>query len=100
MKLVFHILLLLTILSMSDFSQTAREFADIWDKHHITRLFPSDVRHKDLQKYLDQLKKMGIKVEEVGRSNANREIYQVEWGKGPLKIFMWSQMHGDEPTAT
>jgi hypothetical protein len=24
----------------------------------------------------------------------------MEWGKGATKIFMWSQMHGDEPTAT
>jgi Zinc carboxypeptidase len=85
---------------MSNFSQTAKDFADIWDNHHVTKIFPSDVRHKDLQKYLEELKKIGIKVEEAGRSNANREIYQIEWGKGPLRIFMWSQMHGDEPTAT
>jgi len=43
---------------------------------------------------------MGITVGEVGRSCNDREIYQAEWGKGPLKVFMWSQMHGDEPTAT
>ena len=24
----------------------------------------------------------------------------MEFGRGPLKVFMWSQMHGDEPTAT
>jgi hypothetical protein len=100
MKPVFHILFIAIILSMNTYSQTAKEFAEIWDKHHITKIFPSDVRHKDLQKYLEQLKKMGIKVDEVGRSNAGREIYQIEWGKGPLKVFMWSQMHGDEPTAT
>ena len=43
---------------------------------------------------------MGLTVKEAGRSYANREIYQIEWGKGPLKVFLWSQMHGDEPTAT
>jgi len=85
---------------MTILTQTAAEFADIWDKQHVTRLMPSDVRHKDLQKYLDSLKKIGVKVEEVGRSYQNREIYQAEFGKGPLKVFMWSQMHGDEPTAT
>jgi len=46
------------------------------------------------------LNKLGVTVNEVGRSYANREIYRLEWGKGPLKVFMWSQMHGDEPTAT
>ncbi len=81
-------------------AQSARDLADIWDKKHVTRIFPSDVRHKDLKKYLDHLKDIGLNVEEVGRSNANREIYQVGFGRGPTRVFMWSQMHGDEPTAT
>ena len=80
--------------------KTPKEFADEWDKHHISKILPSNARHKDVQNYLEQLKKLGIKVEEVGRSYANREIYQMEWGKGKTKVFMWSQMHGDEPTAT
>ncbi len=85
---------------MNAYSQTAENFASIWEKDHVSKIFPSDVRHADLKKYLEHLKKLGLKVDEVGRSGANREIYQVEFGKGPLKVFMWSQMHGDEPTAT
>lgn len=81
-------------------AQTAEEFAEIWDKQHVSNILPSNVRHGDLQKYLENLKKLGIKIDEVGRSFANREIYQIEWGKGKTKVFMWSQMHGDEPTAT
>jgi len=89
-----------TAFSMNLYSQTAEKFAELWEKEHISKLFPSDVRHTDLKNYLEQLKKLGLNINEVGRSNANREIYQIEWGKGPLKVFMWSQMHGDEPTAT
>lgn len=85
---------------MSAYSQTAERYASDWEKQHITKLLPSDVRHADLKKYLEELKKLGITVNEVGRSTGNREIYQIEWGKGPVKVFMWSQMHGDEPTAT
>jgi len=85
---------------MNTQAQTAAQFAEIWDKQHVTHIMPSDVRHKDLQKYLEDLKNTGIKVEEVGRSFQNREIYQMQFGQGPLKVFMWSQMHGDEPTAT
>src|SRR5918993_508521 len=33
-------------------------------------------------------------------AQAAREIHQLEFGRGPVKVFMWSQMHGDEPTAT
>lgn len=85
---------------MNTNAQTPAELADIWDKNHISKIFPSNVRHKDVKKYLEQLKAMGLKVDEVGRSVQMREIYQVEYGKGPLKVFLWSQMHGDEPTAT
>ena len=95
--LVFSILLSMMTASHA---QTAKDFADIWDKQHVTTMPASQVRHRDLQKYLSDLKSNGLKVAEVGRSNADREIYQVEWGAGATKVFMWSQMHGDEPTAT
>jgi len=85
---------------MNTIAQTPAELVSMWEKEHVTNILPSNVRHKDLQKYLEGLKKLGTKVDEVGRSYANREIYQAEFGKGPLKVFLWSQMHGDEPTAT
>lgn len=85
---------------MNTHAQTPGELADIWEREHVSNLFPSNVRHKDLKKYLDGLRKLDLKVVEVGRSYANREIYQVEFGTGPIKVFLWSQMHGDEPTAT
>lgn len=100
MRLFCLIFLAVFAPSMNAYAQTSEQIADLWEKYHISARFPSDVRHADLKKYLEQLKKLGVPVNEVGRSNANREIYQVEWGTGPLKVFMWSQMHGDEPTAT
>lgn len=100
MRQLILVLLTALVLSMNVSSQTPEKFAEIWEKDHVLNIFPSDVRHADLKKYLDGLKKLGIKVEQVGVSNAGKEIFQVEWGRGPLKVFMWSQMHGDEPTAT
>ncbi|MBS1794171.1 MAG: peptidase M14 [Acidobacteria bacterium] len=92
--------LFIFLMNIESRAQTAKDFAEIWEKHHITNILPSNVRHKDLQNYLAKLKQLGLKVDEVGRSYGNREIYQVEWGKGPTRVFLWSQMHGDEPTAT
>lgn len=100
MKFIFAVFLAATFITMNAYTQTASELAAMWEKDHISNKFPSDVRHADLKVYLEQLKKLGLKVDEVGRSYANREIYQVEFGRGPMKVFMWSQMHGDEPTAT
>ena len=36
----------------------------------------------------------------VGQSMQGRELRTVTFGTGPTKVFIWSQMHGDEATAT
>lgn len=100
-KALLSILLLLVPASAAMISaQTPEDFAKAWDEYHISDKPASNVRHSDLQDYLSKLKEIGLKVDEVGLSYGGREIYQVEWGKGPFKVFLWSQMHGDEPTAT
>ena len=100
MHSVALVLLFILTLTFTMAAQTPAELAEIWDKEHVSNILPSNVRHKDLVAYLSGLKQSGVKVSEVGRSFSNREIYQVEFGRGPLKVFLWSQMHGDEPTAT
>jgi len=96
----YALLILVFIFSTNTSAQTAKDFAADWDKQHVSKISPSNLRHADLKKQLDEIKKFGLKIEEVGHSYDNREIYQIEWGKGATKVFMWSQMHGDEPTAT
>lgn len=91
---------LTVVFSLNVPAQTPEELYRYWQETHITTIDPSRVRHADLKRYLDQLRTEGVKVEEVGRSGAGREIYQMEFGNGPFKVFLWSQMHGDEPTAT
>ncbi|MGI8494862.1 MAG: M14 family zinc carboxypeptidase [Pyrinomonadaceae bacterium] len=97
---IFALFLILLMQFNTLLAQSPSELSALWEKHHIIGIAPSDLRHADLKKYLEQLKALGLKVEEVGKSYAGREIYQLEWGKGATKVFMWSQMHGDEPTAT
>ena len=42
----------------------------------------------------------GVAVREVGRSVQERPIRAVTFGKGSTPVLLWSQMHGDESTAT
>ncbi|MBM1106971.1 peptidase M14 [Aurantibacter crassamenti] len=49
--------------------------------------------------FLSQLK-APFKVETIGKSVQNRAIKSVEIGTGANRIFMWSQMHGNESTTT
>lgn len=41
-----------------------------------------------------------FEVSEIGHSLENRILYLLKYGNGKTKILVWSQMHGDEPTAT
>ncbi len=41
-----------------------------------------------------------LRVEEVGRSIHGRSIRAVTFGEGATTVLLWSQMHGDESTAT
>src|SRR5690606_31835778 len=41
-----------------------------------------------------------LNVRQIGESVQGRAIYELEYGQGDKKVMLWSQMHGDEPTAT
>lgn len=41
-----------------------------------------------------------FRTEVIGRSTLGAELRAVTYGGGPIKVLLWSQMHGDESTAT
>ncbi len=48
----------------------------------------------------DWLTAYAIKTEIIGNSELGRPIHAIRLGEGPVKILMWSQMHGNESTTT
>lgn len=58
-------------------------------------------KHAELLKILNRLKKNSdFSLKEAGRSTNGLSINLITWGKGARRVFLWSQMHGDEATAT
>lgn len=58
-------------------------------------------KHKDIVPILQKMQQMPLfEVKVIGQSLQNRDIYLVKAGTGKTKVLLWSQMHGDEPTAT
>ncbi|WP_353182931.1 M14 family zinc carboxypeptidase [Parapedobacter lycopersici] len=58
-------------------------------------------KHADIEPLI--LKRQGgetFEVTQLGVSVLKKPIYQLTYGSGPKKIMLWSQMHGNEPTAT
>lgn len=41
-----------------------------------------------------------LSIQEIGKTFEGEPIHEFVWGKGPIKVAAWSQMHGDEATAT
>lgn len=41
-----------------------------------------------------------FQVENVGHSGEGRPLRTISFGHGPVSVFLWSQMHGNESTAT
>lgn len=58
-------------------------------------------RHRDIVPLVEQLQEQAMfDVQVAGHSVQGRSIYLIKAGTGKTKVLLWSQMHGDEPTAT
>lgn len=59
------------------------------------------IKHKNVEVLLrKQSENKLFHISKVGESVQGRSLNLIKIGKGKTKIFLWSQMHGDEPTAT
>ena len=84
-------------------SISPQELARIWDAERVSPSAPPLIRHEDVVQRLKALvsEDPGLfSVEQIGESVEGRSINHVRAGRGAMPILLWSQMHGDEPTAT
>lgn len=59
------------------------------------------LRPEDILPHLKSWEATGAGIlREAGRSAEGRPIYLLEWGEGEQRLLLWSQMHGNEATAT
>lgn len=80
-----------------DTTQLDAAFDQYKEKALIHRRF----KHSDVDSLIQVHQKQGLlAVELIGKSVEQRAIYKLQYGKGKKVVMLWSQMHGDEPTAT
>ena len=58
------------------------------------------VSHADYWKTIEPWLGGTVRVEEIGASAEGRPLRMLRYGSGPRTLLLWSQMHGDESTAT
>lgn len=95
--------LLSTALLSALLTWTPRGLWEAWPEERFVTTAAPCLRPAELTENLVNLSQLhgdGLRIEEVGRSVQDRPIHLLTIGHGPRKILLWSQMHGDEPSAT
>lgn len=76
-------------------------FNSIYSQYKEPALQHRRFKHHDIDSLLQVHRNKGIiSIAPIGKSFEGRAIYEAVFGKGDKKVMLWSQMHGDEPTAT
>lgn len=71
----------------------------IYSKIKVKEVIGRYITNQHISKFLAALDNQ-FKIEIVGNSVDREPIKSVTFGNGPVRIFMWSQMHGNETTTT
>jgi beta-lactamase class A len=78
-----------------------RRLAELQTAHRVEAIIDRHFTHDTYWAALEPLLGTGgFSREEVGRSAQDRPIHLLRYGSGPKTVLLWSQMHGDESTAT
>lgn len=79
---------------------TTRALLELHARYRVSSIAQRHFGHAELWGALDPIATGPISREQVGRSGEGRSIELLRYGSGPVKVLFWSQMHGDESTAT
>jgi hypothetical protein len=90
---------------MSDSTEDTRALllSETYNRGKLPGISNRHFKQSEMTGILDRLQSSHpslFELREVGKSAEGRSINLIRLGHGPTKIFMWSQMHGDESTAT
>ena len=101
LRYLFLLTIFLTEFAMAQNIQYAQDLYHSYENYKERTLTNRRFKHSDILPLIEQLKDKDIfGVNKVGESSEGRDINMISVGSGSTKIFLWSQMHGDEPTAT
>lgn len=79
----------------------AAEAREVTARYQVASITTRRFTHAELWTALEPaLQSDALTVREIGRSVQGRPIRAVTFGTGPVTVLLWSQMHGDESTAT
>jgi hypothetical protein len=102
MKILTYIfIIILSELAMPQNFDLEQNLYNDYEKFREKTLTHRKFKHSDILPLIEQLKNnKDFTVNKAGTSFESRDLFLISIGQGEKKVFLWSQMHGDEPTAT
>jgi hypothetical protein len=101
MKKLFFLFFIVPIISLSQENLMSKDLFDNYESYLETSLKNRRFKHSDIQPLIEKLKsEKQFQVKILGKSIEGRSISMISIGTGKINILLWSQMHGDESTAT
>lgn len=97
MRVITFIAALLLVTPVT--GQLNKQLYDSHNKYLEKSVVPRRFKQEDVTALVGKLGP-AFRVRQVGRSAEGRAISLISYGNGPVNVLMWSQMHGDETTAT
>lgn len=97
----YLLLLLLPFIGYSQKQTFDQQLFASYDDYREVTIDKRRIKHQDIQPLIDSLKTLqAFDITKLGESIQGRSISMISIGEGETDILLWSQMHGDEPTAT
>lgn len=100
-QLFFLLITLITIDSLAQSEDLARRLFNVHETYREASLTQRRFKQKDILPLISKRQgNAAYQIENVGESFEGRTIQMIKVGNGKKKVLLWTQMHGDEPTAT
>ncbi|APQ18968.1 M14 family metallopeptidase [Maribacter hydrothermalis] len=92
---------LFSFMGISQSNNITTQLYDTYDNYKESAIGKRRIKRNDIQPLIDKLSTNDkFKVSTVGKSIGGLDLSLISIGSGETNVFLWSQMHGDEPTAT
>jgi len=97
----YLLLLLIPFIGYSQKETLDQRLFSSYDDYKEISIDKRRFKHKDIQPLIDSVAILkAFEITKLGESIQGRSISMISIGDGETDILLWSQMHGDEPTAT
>ncbi|MEM6699812.1 MAG: M14 metallopeptidase family protein [Bacteroidota bacterium] len=101
MRLFLLPLLLLLSCYPNSEAQRIHQVAQQYEQYKEASIMHKRFKHSDIVPLIEKREQdTRYRVIKAGKSVEERDIYLMRIGSGKTKVLLWSQMHGNEPTAT